>query len=164
MFSQQQDIFSPFPQRRYAEFDGIDAVEQVLPETALGHPLMQVGIGGTDQPHVDGSRLYRPQTYNLLDGCQQFGLHRERKIADFVQKERASRSDFHPSRFGFPGIRKSPLFIAEQFTFEQLFRYASQVDGHESRILPGREILQHPRDEILSRSVFPQYKNICVGI
>jgi hypothetical protein len=34
-------------------FDGVEAEEQVLAESALLNLLIQVGVGGRDQPDVD---------------------------------------------------------------------------------------------------------------
>lgn len=61
------------------QFYGIDAIEQILSETAFFHQSAYVCIGRTDQAHVDRHRLCASQTADLsfLDGSEQFCLHRQ---------------------------------------------------------------------------------------
>ena len=155
-----------FRQRRDAQFDGVDAVEQVLTETSLRHPFVEVGVGGADQPHVNLCRLHRPQPHGLpfLDGGEQLGLHGQGEVSYLVEKERASRSDFHPSRLCLARIGEGPLFVAEQLAFEKLFGDASQVDGHEGRFLPGREMLQHACHEVFPRTVLAENQDVGVRV
>ena len=59
MIRQERDVVSPFPQGRNENLDRIDAVKQVLPETAVLYGGMKVGISCADQPDIDGSLLGR---------------------------------------------------------------------------------------------------------
>lgn len=72
------------------KFHSIDAVQQILTEFSFCHQLMQVGIGGTNQPYIDVYRIDCPQSGDalLFDGRQQLGLHGQGQVADFIQKQR----------------------------------------------------------------------------
>ena len=76
MVGQQEQVVSPFTQWRDAYFDGIDAVEEVLPELSVVDSRIEVGVGGTYQPHVYRVRGSGSQsgTLPLLDDRKQFGL------------------------------------------------------------------------------------------
>lgn len=62
-----------------AQLDGVDAVKQVLPETAFCYPFVQVGIGGANQPYIylNGFDGTQPCDAFLFDGGQQPCLHGE---------------------------------------------------------------------------------------
>ena len=45
-------VVRPLPQRRYGDFQGVQAVEQVTPEFPLGYLLLNIDVGGRDYPHV----------------------------------------------------------------------------------------------------------------
>jgi hypothetical protein len=49
---QHGDVLAPLAQRRQAQADDVEAVEQVLAEHALAHPLFQVLVRGGDHAHV----------------------------------------------------------------------------------------------------------------
>ena len=137
MICQERDVVPPFPQGRNENLDRIDAVKQVLTETAVLYGGMEVGIGCADQPDIDGSLFGRSQAVYLLlfDHRKQFGLEHKRQVSDLVQKERAAGCDLKTSRLAFICIRKSSFFVAEQFAFKQVVRDASQVDRHESLLV-----------------------------
>ena len=51
---QQEEVVAPFAQGRDAQFDGVDAVEQVLAELPAFGRGVEVGIGGANEAHVHG--------------------------------------------------------------------------------------------------------------
>ena len=166
MLGQQDDVFSPFTERRDVQLDGIDAIKQVLTKRAFVYFIQQLGVGGTNQPHIDMDRFYGTQADNLpfLQCRQQFGLHRKRQVPDFIEEKRAARSHFHPSGLGLVGIGKGPFLVTEKLALEQLFRNASQVDGDKGFRSTGREMLQHTGHQIFSSTVFAQNQDIGICI
>ena len=106
-----ESVVSPFPQGRNENLDRIDAVKQILPETAVLYSGMEVGIGCADQPDIDRSLFGRSQAVYLLlfDYRKQFGLEHKRQVSDLVQKERATGCDLETSRLTFICIRKAPF-------------------------------------------------------
>ena len=61
LFSQQKvqqlRFVRALAQRRQADFQPVEAVKKVFAETAVGHTLLQIAVGGTDDAHVDCQRL-----------------------------------------------------------------------------------------------------------
>ena len=56
--------------------DGIDAIEQILSEFANVYHLLQVAVGGANQPYVDGNLRAAPHSYDAsaLQGSKEFCL------------------------------------------------------------------------------------------
>ena len=51
---QQEEVVAPFAQGRDAQFDGVDAVEQVLAELPAFGRGVEVGVRGANEAHVHG--------------------------------------------------------------------------------------------------------------
>jgi hypothetical protein len=96
---EQGDVLPPVAQRRQVHLDGVEAEQQVLPESAGGDLGVQVGVGGRDQPHADLSRLRRAEPLELagLDDAQQLLLLRQRDVGDFVEEQRAAVGQLEPA-------------------------------------------------------------------
>ena len=90
---QLRQIFDPIAQRRHPDRDDVDAVEEVLAESSLLDRLLEVDVGGDDQPEVGADRLGAADALDLafLDRPQQLGLEIQPQIADLVEEERAAR-------------------------------------------------------------------------
>ena len=97
MVGQQQDIFTSVAQWWNVDFHGIDTEQQVLTEVPFVHHLMDIGICGTNQTYIDGSRSCgsHPSDLPLLDSGQQLALHGQGEIAYLIQEERTSRCHLH---------------------------------------------------------------------
>ena len=69
--------------------DHVDTKKQVLPELFAGDHLGQVFVGGGDDPHIDPHRTVIADPVELpgFQNPQQFDLHGQRHVADFVQKD-----------------------------------------------------------------------------
>ena len=80
MERQQLNIFTPLTQWWNMQFDGINAVKQILPKLLPRYHGMNISIGRTNQSHINLQRLRSPQTNNLLllYRRQQLRLHSER--------------------------------------------------------------------------------------
>ncbi|MNT85065.1 hypothetical protein D3C72_2251840 [compost metagenome] len=66
-------------------------------------------------------RLIRPQALDLavLQGAQQFGLHAQGQLADFVEKQRAAIGRIETSGAVTVGPREGTFDVAEQLAFGQ---------------------------------------------
>jgi hypothetical protein len=65
---------------------------------------------------------------SLLDRTQQLALHRERKIADLVEKERSALRGLKEAGAVFVGARERALAVAEELRFKQRFGDRPAVD------------------------------------
>src|SRR3546814_1658885 len=83
----------------------VEAMQQVAAETAVGHPCLEVLVGGGDHAHVDPDQLAPANAEELVLGQhpQQPGLQRRRHVADLVEEQGAAvglletRSEEHTS-------------------------------------------------------------------
>jgi len=70
-----------------------NAMEQVLAKIALLHLFFQLAMRRHHHAHVHLGRLVSANAFDfsLFQHAQQFGLHGQRHVADFVEKQRAVR-------------------------------------------------------------------------
>src|SRR5690625_6790712 len=92
MSCQQQHIALPGAQ--WWHFDGVDteSVVQVGTESPSSYFSGEVAVGGRNDTHIHLMLPIAadPLYFTALQGAQQFRLHRQRHLADLVQKERAA--------------------------------------------------------------------------
>jgi hypothetical protein len=88
MSDQKRDVLTPLPQGWNGDWKNIEAVKEIRPETALQNHLLQVLIGGGDEPNVnaDGSAAANPLVFLLLQNSQELWLQLQRELSDFVEK------------------------------------------------------------------------------
>ena len=60
MVDEAGDFVAPFAQRRDAEADDVEAVEEVFAEASVADRVFEVGVGGGDDADVDGQRAGSP--------------------------------------------------------------------------------------------------------
>jgi hypothetical protein len=89
MIDEGKDVLLPVFQGGDLDGDDIQAVEQILPELlSLGH-VMQIPVGGRQNPHihfplpVGAHGTHRPAFQHM----EELGLDGQGEFADFVQKE-----------------------------------------------------------------------------
>ena len=73
---QQHDIVASLPQRGHHHPEHVEAVQEVLAESASDDRVIQRAIGGRHDPHIHASRLIfaDPPDFPILQDPQQFGL------------------------------------------------------------------------------------------
>ena len=90
---QQQDVVAALAQRRDADLNDVEPVEQIFAEQSIGDALTQIAIRRGDQPHVGVTRgRVRADRLNLarLGETQQHRLHAQAHLPQFVEEERAA--------------------------------------------------------------------------
>src|SRR5205807_6257111 len=92
MVHQQADVFTPLAQRKEFQADYIQAEIEIAAEAALMNGNLQVAIGGSDDPDVNGNRLGAAHRADLLflQRPQQLGLQVHWKFANLIQKNGAA--------------------------------------------------------------------------
>ena len=88
MARQTGNIFPTFAQRRQMNADDVQAVEQILTELAFLHPLFEILVSGSDNPHIHFHRCIAANAIKLTvcQHAQQTRLHIQRHIANFIEK------------------------------------------------------------------------------
>ena len=109
-------------QRRQHNRKHENAVVEILAKSSLPDLLFQIAMRRDDDAHVHGKRLVAADAldFAFFQHAQQFRLHRERHVANFVEEQRAVMGllEFSDVARGRAGERA--FFVAEQLRFHQL--------------------------------------------
>lgn len=85
------DVQLSLPQRGHPDGKDAQTVVEVLPEGAFGDALLQVSVGGGDDPDVNGNGLAAPHPGDLffLENPKELGLGGQGELTYFVQENGA---------------------------------------------------------------------------
>ena len=126
---------------------------------SLPNHLLQILVGGRDDPDVDIDGLGAPHAGDLplLEHPQQLHLHVQRKIADLIQKDRAAVRRLEEALVS-PVVRpgECALLIPEQLGLDQILRNGPAVDLEIWHILSGTIVDQKLGHQLLARSGLPK--------
>ena len=83
--------------------------------------LLQVRVGGGDDPHVGLDRLVAAEPLEplLLQDAKQLGLRQRMHVADLVQEQRAAVALLELADPPAVGPGERALLVAEQLAFQQ---------------------------------------------
>src|SRR5579863_2786986 len=154
MTNQEGDIFAAFAQGRQPYGKNVDAVEQVVTELALADAAREIPVGGCDHTYVDlqGARAAQPLELLILQDTEQFGLHFQRNLADFVEEQGAAVGQFHAAHFARDGAGEGPLLVAEELAFQQSGRDGGTVELDEIAIVAAAEAVNGAGDQFFARA------------
>ena len=133
-------VLAPPPQRRNADREHVQPIEQILAEAALAHQLDEVAVGGGNDAHVNLDGLASADRIDLamLDGAQELRLGRVRQFADFVEKEGAAiRFDEFPCMFSVAPV-KAPFSCPKSRDSTRFSGMAPQLTV--TKVLPRRSL------------------------
>ena len=93
MLGQQGDVGNAVAQAGQLDVDHVDAIVQVLAETAFGHRPAQVLVRGQDHAGIDleGLRAADLLELQVLQDAEQLDLHAGTGRGDLVEEDRARR-------------------------------------------------------------------------
>ena len=139
MAGNERDVLSALAQRRQADREDVEPVEEVLAERSLLDERAEAAIGGRNEADVDSDGLGRSDGPHLaiLDDAQERRLELEGQVADFVEEERAAVRGLHQSHLRSRGAREGPLDVAEELAGDEPGRNGPAVHGDESRVPAG---------------------------
>ncbi|MEY4258681.1 MAG: hypothetical protein RJA56_1582 [Pseudomonadota bacterium] len=111
----------------------IESVVQVFAELVFGDVLFQVFVGRGDDANINGDGLVGAQwlDLSLLQHPQEFDLHVQGQVANFVQENRAAIGHFKAAHPFAHGTGESAFSVTKQFTFQKFPRDGPTVDGHK---------------------------------
>src|ERR1700681_2460882 len=91
---------------------------------------------GTDHAHIGLNRYSTAQALelSLLHDAKKLWLQLERKIADLIQKQRATVSPLEPPDTARDRSGVGAALVTEQFAFEQTCRYGGAIHLHNCTI------------------------------
>ena len=166
MFGQQPEIVAAFAKRRKVNSDDVDSIKEVFAERSVLDHLIQVTRRGGHNANVDVHFRVAADSsqFSLLQNSQQLGLKQQRQVADFVQKKRSAVGCFEETSPLAVGSSERSLFVTEQFTFQQVLRDRSAIDGNERAIRTPSEIVHRPRDKLFASPGLAQDQHIDAGV
>src|SRR5579885_133720 len=112
------------------QLDDVDAVIQILPETAIAREQTQILVRRAQDPGIDlHFALGAHGTHGfLLDGAQQLDLHGQRQIGHFIQKQGAAVRRLKQAGLVHHGAGEAAFFVPEEFALHQVRRNGAAVD------------------------------------
>jgi hypothetical protein len=125
---EQRDVLEAVAQRRDADRDDVDAIEQILAEAAGLDLVAEVAVGRADEAKVDlghapADRLDLP----LLQRAQQLDLDVQRDLADLVEEQGAGVGLDEATLARARGAGEGALLVAEQLALEDRLRQRGAV-------------------------------------
>jgi hypothetical protein len=101
MVHQQRNIFAAFTQRRKFNMKNIETIVQIRTECSFFDQLLKILVGRRHAAKIDFNLLSAADTDNfmLLKNSKQIGLGFQADVANFVEKDGSSLSDFKLSFF-----------------------------------------------------------------
>ena len=99
---EQGDVLAPLAEQGKRHRDHVEPEEEVLAEAPEGDLVLEVLVGGGDDPDVqaDGPCAAHAQDAAFLDDVQQLDLHARGHLADLVEEDRAARGGFEEADLG----------------------------------------------------------------
>ena len=143
LLDEQQQVVPPLAQRRQVQRDHVEAVEEVGAEVAPPHLLLEVAVGGGDDPNVHRDRLGGADRdhFPLLQHAQQLHLERGRHLAHFVEEEGAAPRRGEESLLVAHRTGEAALHVAEQLALQQALRERPAVDREERALVPRGQLV-----------------------
>src|SRR5713101_6692718 len=111
----------------------------------------------TDDAHIGLNRYSTAQALelSLLHDAKKLWLQLERKIADLIQKQRATVSPLEPPNTARHRSGVGAALVTEQFAFEQTCRYGGAIHFHKWAVRSAAPLVNGFRNQLLAGSCFP---------
>ncbi|CSB96707.1 Uncharacterized protein conserved in bacteria [Vibrio cholerae] len=118
--------------------------------------LTQLFFGCRNNSQINGDRLITAHSlyHMILQHAEHFQLHGQRHALDFIQKQRAFIGQFQFANPPLHRTGKRARFMAEQFTFKQIFWDRATVDRHKLTTLTLAGLMQTLRYEFFATAGF----------
>ena len=161
MQRQRVHVFTPLAQAGQAYGHHVEPVEQILPEAASLHLAGQVTVGGGHQPHINAHLARAAQAHQraLLQRAQQLGLHGQRQLAHFVQKNGAAVRLLEPACTRLACTGERPALMTEEFRLEQRVGNGRAVHFDERPVAPPAGQVQRACKQLFARARFTQQQH-----
>ena len=131
---QRQDILAPLAQRPNRQSHHVQPKIQILSKRALAdHLTARSRCVAAITRTSTGNRFGAADGHHgsLLQTAQNLGLHRERQLADLIEKQRAAVGTPHEPQRGRNGAGERALHVAKELRSHQLGRKGRAIDRHE---------------------------------
>jgi len=122
-------------------------VEKIPAEGALLHQVLKVSVRSDKHADVYSNRLIASDTlhFPFFKNAQQFRLHRNGHVANFIEKERAAFRLLEFANVFCRRARERSLFVAEEFRFDQLRGDRGAIQRNEGIVMALRLLMNGSR-------------------
>ena len=161
----EQDVFAALLERGHAQGELVDAVVQVFTKGTLFDGLLQVFVGGGDEPDVYLNLAVGAHGahHALLQGAQQLYLHLVTEVSYLVQEDGAAIGRHKGSCLVAQRAGESALDVAEKLGSSQFLGDGAAIDGHERLPRPPAEVMDAMGHILLTRAAGTVYQHRHVG-
>ena len=157
MGGQQFDVAVPIAQGRHLQRDHVQAVEEILAETALAHRSGKIFVRRRDNTDIHLNEPVGAEAGEgpFLQDAEQLHLQVERHGADFVEEQHAlvGQLEFADAPLGARSGERAAR-VAEQLAFEQGVGDGPAVDANEGLVPAVAGGVDGPGDEFLAGAGF----------
>ena len=162
---QQRDVVAAGPQRWQQDRHHVEPVVEIFTKRFLCHLVEQVPVAGGDHPRVDADRLRvtDPLELPLLQHAEELDLELRGGGVDLVEKNRAGVGRLEPAGAVGDCSGKGAADVAEELALQQTLGEGAAVDPHEGARTSRRELVDRPRDELLSGACFAEQQHRGIG-
>ena len=150
---QRCQIVEPLAQRRNVEGQHLEPEVQIGAKGTGGHHVVQVPVGGGDEPRRDGTRPRAADSAHLpaLQHRQQARLKLQRQLSDLVQVHGAVLGCLDEPGAGGVRVGERALLVSEQLRLDQVPGQCRAVEVHERAFGPIAAVVQRAGREVLPR-------------
>src|SRR5438552_8614131 len=152
VYGKQTDVVPALAQRRDPDRKDAQAIQEVLPEGAGAHGLIEVAVRGRDDPHVDRAARVAADRSHLavLEDAKQLCLDGRSCFPDLVEKERTAVRFREETSMRPIGSAERAAHVAEERGLEQGFRKRGAVLGEKRSACPRPVVVDRTREELLA--------------
>ena len=135
---QKGNVLPPLPEGRNPDLDDVEPKEEVLPEPASSHFVVDVAIRRGHEADVYGDRLYPadPAYGALFHGPKELRLKTGVQLAHLVEEERAAVSGLEETLLRNLGSGEGTPVIAEELGLQQTLGNCGAIDPVLRLLLP----------------------------
>src|SRR5581483_5506286 len=118
---EKRNVFHTRAQRRYKDGKHIEAVIEIGAKLLLSDHLLEVAIGGGDEPdfRFDRTRAAKPLEFLFLQYAQELWLQFQGNLADFIEKKRSLVRKLEASDALRDCAGESASLVSKQLGLEQ---------------------------------------------
>src|SRR5262249_33630859 len=140
--------------RRQGHLHHVQAIEEILAETAFLHLLAKVAVRGGDHADVD---LDLPSSADrrkrlFLQNAEHLYLQVERQLPDLVEEDRSRVGLLEKTEVVGNRAGKGAANMAEELALNEIFRDRAAVDGDERPVFARTVRMDRARYQLFSRS------------
>ena len=136
MPDQIRNIFHAFAQRRQSDRDDIQSEIEVLAKEALIDQVPEILVGCRNNANIRLDRRSSSDSgvLSLLQYPQEPCLSLHRHVANLVKEQRTTICLFETAGASVLSAGKCTFFVPEQFSFDQVPRNGSHIDGDKRSV------------------------------